>query len=69
MVVLSENAPWFADHEGFIPQNINWAIKSVFASTLFTPPSASVTSANDPEGIIEVATEATCLVWVAKPAQ
>jgi S1-C subfamily serine protease len=68
VVVSSIDAPWFIQ-QGFIPQNINWAIKSVFASTLFTPPSASVTSANDREDIIEVATEATCLVRLAKPAQ
>ena len=69
VVVSTADAPAFILATDSIPQNINWAVKSVFASTLFTPPSASVTSANDPEGIIERVTEATCLVWVGIPAQ
>ena len=69
VVVSTADAPAFIRATDSIPQNINWAVKSLFASALFTPPSASVTSANDPEGIIEGVIEATCLVRVAKLAQ
>jgi len=69
VVVSTADAPAFILATDSIPQNINWAVKSVFASALFTPPSASVTSASAREDIIEGVTEATCLVRVAKLAQ
>ena len=49
-----------------IPQNINWAVKSVFASALFTPPSTSFPSSDD---VITRVTEATCLVTATGSAQ
>nr|ADI23836.1 hypothetical protein [uncultured gamma proteobacterium HF4000_48E10] len=52
-----------------IPENINWAVKSVFASALFAPPSDDGMSATDSDDVRARVIEATCLVEVTGPAQ
>ena len=69
VVVATASAPAFIRATDSIPQNINWAVKSLFASALFTPPSADVTSPTERADIIERVTAATCLVRVTGPAQ
>ena len=69
VVVSTAGAPAFIRATDSIPQNINWAVNSVFASALFTPPPADVTSATERDDIVERVTEATCLVRVTGPAQ
>jgi len=62
VVVATADAPAFLRETDSIPQNINWAVKSVFASALFTPPAQGAASAIDPDDVIDHVTEATCLV-------
>ena len=62
VVVATADAPAFIRATDSIPQNINWAVKSVFASALFTPPAGSAASTVDPEDVIAHVTDATCLV-------
>ena len=69
VVVATASAPAFIRVTDSIPQNINWAVKSAFASVLFTPPSADVAPATERDDIIERVQEATCLVRVTSPAQ
>ena len=69
VVVATADAPVFIEATDSIPQNINWAVKSVFASALFAPPSDDVTSATDSDDVIARVTEATCLVEARRPAQ
>ena len=69
VVVATAAAPAFIRATDSIPQNINWAVKSLFASALFTPPSADVTSPTERDDIIARVQEATCLVRVTGPAQ
>ena len=69
VVVATSSAPAFIRATDSIPQNINWAVKSAFASVLFTPPSADVAPATERDDIIERVQEATCLVRVTSPAQ
>ena len=65
----TEGRPFFQATDS-IPQNINWAVKSAFASVLFEPPAADSTPTADADTtIIERGTEATCLVRVTGPAQ
>ena len=47
VVVATADAPTFIEATDSIPQNINWAVKSAFASALFAPPSDDVTLATD----------------------
>ena len=69
VVVATASAPAFIRATDSIPQNINWAVKSAFASVLFTPPSADVTPVTERDAMIERVQEATCLVRVTGPAQ
>ena len=47
VVVATADAPTFIQIADSIPQNINWAVKSVFASVLFTPPSDDTANHGD----------------------
>ena len=70
VVVATAAAPVFIRATDTIPQNINWAVKSAFASVLFEPPPADSTPPADAgTTIIERVTAATCLVRVTGPAQ
>ena len=70
VVVATASAPAFIRATDTIPQNINWAVKSAFASVLFEPPPADSTPPADAgTTIIERVTAATCLVRVPGPAQ
>ena len=69
VVVATADAPTFIRATDSIPQNINWAVKSVFTSALFTPPAGSAASTVDPEDVIAHVTEATCLVEATRVAQ
>jgi len=62
VVVATADAPAFLAATDSIPQNINWAVKSLFANALFTPPAGSAASTVDSEDVIAHVTEATCLV-------
>jgi hypothetical protein len=62
VVVATADAPAFLRATDSIPQNINWAVKSVFASALFTPPAATVGTDVAPADVIAHVTDATCLV-------
>jgi len=62
VVVATADAPAFIRATDSIPQNINWAVKSVFASALFTLPAGGAASTVDPDDVIAHVTEATCLV-------
>ncbi len=69
VVVATAAAPAFIRATDSIPQNINWAVKSAFASVLFEPPAADSTPTADAgTTIIERVTEATCLVRTKVPA-
>ena len=68
VVVATADAPTFIRATDSIPQNINWAVKSVFASALFTPPTGRMPSI-DPDEVIQYVTEATCLVEAPRPAR
>jgi len=59
----------FSQTTDSIPQNINWAVKSVFASALFTPPSANAGTDVAPADVIADVTDATCLVEATGAAQ
>ena len=69
VVVASAAAPAFFQATGNLPQNINWAVKSVYASALFEPPRAGATPAAEGDDVIERVTEATCLVRTTVPVQ
>lgn len=69
VVVAAADVPIFYEATDSIPQNINWAVKSVFASALFAPPLDDVMSVTDSDNLIARVTEATCLVEVTGPAQ
>ena len=70
VVVATASAPAFIRATDSIPQNINWAVKSAFASVLFEPPPTNRTStAGADTTVIERVTAATCLVRVTGPAQ
>jgi len=69
VVVATAAAPTFIEATDSIPQNVNWAVKSVFASVLFTPPSADVRPDTGQDDIIERVQDATCLVRVTGPTQ
>jgi len=66
VVVATADVPTFIQATDTIPQNINWAVKSLFASALFTPPFAGVTPSTDRADIIERVQEATCLVRITR---
>jgi len=55
----------FSQTTDSIPQNINWAVKSVFASALFTPPTARTGAGVNLADV----TDATCLVEATGAAQ
>jgi hypothetical protein len=65
IVVATADAPTFIEAAGVIPQNINWAVKSVFASALFTPPTARTGAGVNLADV----TDATCLVEATGAAQ
>jgi len=67
VVVATADAPTFFRAADAMPQNINWAVKSVFASALFTSPTASAPSGGG--DVIDRVTEATCLVRATVTAQ
>ena len=70
VVIATASAPAFIRATDSIPQNINWAVKSAFASVLFEPPPAGPTPTADADTtVIERVTAATCLVRVMAPAQ
>ena len=70
VVVATAAAPAFIRATDSIPQNINWAVKSAFASVLFEPPPTDRTpTAGADTTVIERVTAATCLVRVTGPAQ
>ena len=69
VVVASAAAPAFFQVTGGLPQNINWAVKSVFASVLFDPPDSVATSATEADDVIGRVTEATCLVRATVPVR
>jgi S1-C subfamily serine protease len=69
VVVATADAPAFLRATDSIPQNINWAVKSVFASALFTPPAANAGSDVAPADVIAHVTDATCLVEATGAAQ
>ena len=60
VVIATADAPTFIEETASIPQNINWAGKSVFASALFTPPAGRAASTVDPDDVIAHVTDATC---------
>ena len=51
----------FLTETGALPQNVNWAIRSEFAATLFSPPPRQKRSANRTT-VIDATKEATCMV-------
>ena len=69
VVIATADAPTFIEATDSIPQNINWAVKSVFASALFTPPTQGASSTVDPDDVIDHVTAATCLVEAPGPAR
>jgi S1-C subfamily serine protease len=70
VVVATASAPAFIRATDSIPQNINWAVKTAFASVLFEPPPSDRTPTVDSDTtVIERVTAATCLVRVTGPAQ
>ena len=70
VVVSTASAPAFIRATDSIPQNINWAVKTAFASVLFEPPPSDRTPTVDADTtVIERVTAATCLVRVTGPAQ
>ncbi len=69
IVVATADAPAFIQATDSIPQNINWAVKSVFASALFTPPAANAGTDVAPADVIAHVTDATCLVEATGAAQ
>jgi len=69
VVVATADAPAFIQATDSIPQNINWAVKSVFASALFTPPAANAGTDVAPADVIAHVTDATCLVEATGSAQ
>lgn len=69
VVVATADAPAFLRATDSIPQNINWAVKSVFASALFTPPAANAGTDVAPADVIAHVTDATCLVEATGSAQ
>ena len=60
VVVATASAPAFFQASGTIPQNINWAVKGIFAAALFEPPPAPQNSGQ--ASVIDRVREATCLV-------
>ena len=60
VVIAIADAPNFIRATESIPQNINWAVKSMFAGALFTPPANSASI--DPADVVAHVTSATCLV-------
>ena len=69
VVVATADAPAFIRATDSIPQNINWAVKSVFASALFTSPAANAGTDVAPADVIAHVTDATCLVEATGAAQ
>jgi S1-C subfamily serine protease len=67
IVLATAAVQTFVQAADAFPQNINWAVKSAFASALFTPPTASAPSGGG--DVIERVTEATCLVRATVTAQ
>jgi len=68
--LTSAAAPACIRETDSISQNINWAVKSAFASVLFEPPPSDRTPTADAgTTVIERVTAATCLVRVTGPAQ
>ena len=60
VVVATASAPAFIRATDSIPQNINWAVKTAFASVLFEPPPTDRTPAVDADTtVIERVTAAT----------
>ena len=62
VVIATADAPMFFETTDSLPQNINWAVKSIFASAMFTPPVQGTGFVIDPDDVIADVTEATCLV-------
>ena len=62
VVIATADASTFFATTDSLPQNINWAVKSVFASAMFTPPAQGTGFVIDPDDVIAHVTEATCLV-------
>ena len=66
VVIATASAPAFFQVSGTIPQNINWAVKGLFAAALFSPPTKVQLTDDEPDdSVIDRVREATCLV-VAK---
>jgi len=68
--LTSAAAPACIRETDSISQNINWAVKTAFASVLFeTPPTDRTPAVDSDTTVIERVTAATCLVRVTGPAQ
>ena len=62
VVIATASAPAFFQASGTIPQNINWAVKGLFAAALFNPPTEVQLTDDEPDSVIDRVREATCLV-------
>ena len=66
VVIATASAPAFFQVSGTIPQNINWAVKGLFAAALFNPPTEVQLPDDVPNSVIDRDREATCLVVVKR---
>ena len=62
VVIATASAPAFFQVSGTLPQNINWAVKGLFAAALFNPPNEVQLTDDEPDPVIDRVREATCLV-------
>ena len=62
VVIATASAPVFFQVSGTIPQNINWAVRGLYAAALFEPPAEAPAMAETRGGMIERVQAATCLV-------
>jgi S1-C subfamily serine protease len=61
VVIATASAPGFLKITGNLPQNINWAVKGAYASSLFDAP-PKLRTASDRNAAIQRTVKATCLV-------
>ena len=61
VVIATASAPGFLKMTGNLPQNVNWAVKGAYASSMFDAPSRP-RPAQDRSAAIQRTVKATCLV-------
>ena len=64
VVIATASAPAFFQTSGAIPQNVNWAVKGIFAAALFVPPPAPESISQ--ESAIDRVRRSTCLVLTTR---